>query len=433
MTRSVRLTVVLASSVLFIASRTLSQTAPTAAPSYVLPSVSVTGSNRFTQADLIKATGLRAGSNVTADDLRLAADRLNQSGAFTQVSYRFDRQVATYVVADSDQFVPARFENFVWLSDTELTQRIHDSVPLFAGSVPLAGNLKDQVAGVLDSLLQEKEGRGRTVVAPFPPSAPAVAMQFRVEGLKVTIARVDFPGAAPERLALLLPAMKGVIGIDYLQSASPEAIRKRAVQVYGKLGYLKAQWDAPRISILKEDADGPEIALAVSVDEGPQYSFAGAEWSGNRVISSADLAQLIDLKIGLPADTSQLSAAIAKARDFYGTKGFMYVQVKATATLDNEKHTTVFHLEVDEGAQYHMGKLELLNLPPGQIEVVRRVWEIKPGDVYDSNYPKTFLKNHPRELAFLDGWAAKYTQTIDDDRHVVDLSMKFVKMEQAPQ
>jgi len=172
--------------------------------------------------------------------------------------------------------------------------------------------------------------------------------------------------------------------------------------------------------------------LQVPVEEGPQYTFAGADWSGNHVISAADLAKLIDLKLGVPADTSQLSVALAKARDFYGTKGFMYVQVKATATLDNEKHTSVIHLNVDEGMQYRMGKLDLLNLPPEQIEVVRRVWEIKPGDVYDSNYPKTFITNHPRELAFLDGWAATYTQTIDDDRRVVDLSMKFFKMQEAP-
>ena len=193
---------ILAFALVFTSVRTLSQT-EAKAPSYLLPAVSITGSNRFPEADLIKATGLRIGSNVTAEDLRAAADRLNQSGAFLQVSYRFDSKVATYAVTDSDQFVPASFENFVWLPDTELTQRIHDSVPLFAGSVPLGGNLKDHVARVLDSLLREREGRGQTVAVLFPDSGPPTAVRFRVEGLKVTIARIDFKGAAPERAALL--------------------------------------------------------------------------------------------------------------------------------------------------------------------------------------------------------------------------------------
>ncbi|MGB9198701.1 MAG: POTRA domain-containing protein [Terriglobales bacterium] len=430
--RAICFAVALACSLLFSASRTLSESAPKA-PSYMLQAVSITGSKRFSEPDLMKATSLRIGSSVTAEELRQAADRLNQSGAFTQVGYGFDGKVATYVVTDSDQFVPASFENFVWYSDGELTHRIHDSVPLFAGSVPLAGNLKDQVVGVLDLLLKEKGARGQTVAASFPDSGPPTSMLFRVEGSKITIARIDFPGAGSDRLALLQPAMKDVIGSVYLRSAAPEAIRKRAAATYGRLGYLKARFGVPKVSFLKEDADGPDIALEVPVEEGPQYTFAGADWSGNRAISNADLAKLIDLKVGAPADTRQLSVAIAGAQGFYGTKGFMYAQVKATATLDNEKHTSVIHLTVDEGVQYHMRKLELLNLPPDQIEVVRRVWEIKAGDVYDSNYPKTFLKNHPRELAFLDGWAATYTQTIDDDQHVVDLSMKFVKMQGGPQ
>ena len=431
MKRSIFVPIALACAVSLPATPARPQAAP--APSYALPAVHVTGSNRFNQPDLVKATGLRVGSNVTAGDLRQAADRLSQSGAFLQVSYSFDGKVATYVVADSDQFVPASFENFIWLPEDELTKRIHDSVPLFAGSVPLGGNLNDQVAGAIDSLLKEKGIGGHTVATLFPSSGPPTTMRFNIEGIKVAIVRIDFPGAAPERLALLQPMTKDVVGSNYSRSATPAAIKKRAVLIYGKLGYLKAQFGVPAVSVLKEDAEGASVALQVSVDEGPQYAFAGADWNGNQVIPSADLAKLVDLKVGAPADTSQLSAVIANARRFYGAKGFMYVQVKATATLDNEKHTSVFHLNLDEGAQYRMGKVEFSNLPPNQLEVVRRVWEIKTGDVYDSDYPKTFLTNHPQQLEFLDGWEATYTQTIDDDQHVVDLSMKFVKMQARPQ
>jgi hypothetical protein len=39
------------------------------------------------------------------------------------------------------------------------------------------------------------------------------------------------------------------------------------------------------------------------------------------------------------------------------------------------------------------------------------------------------MKKHPRELNALDGWAPHYTQTIHDDTHVVDLSLKFEKFQ----
>jgi outer membrane protein assembly factor BamA len=94
--------------------------------------------------------------------------------------------------------------------------------------------------------------------------------------------------------------------------------------------------------MLKDDLAAPEIALEIPVDEGPQYAFSSADWTGNSAIPVPDLLKLIDLKPGAPADTSHLAVDIAAAKDLYGTKGFMYAQVKSMATLDSDKHTAAF-------------------------------------------------------------------------------------------
>lgn len=180
---------------------------------------------------------------------------------------------------------------------------------------------------------------------------------------------------------------------------------------------------------MKDDPLQPAVAVEVSVQEGDQYLFSGANWTGASAIPGADLAKTIDLKPGHPADTTQLAKDIAAAKELYGTKGYMYAQVRSTAALDLEKRTAVFNLDVNEGPLYHMGKLELLNLDAGRAGLVRQVWEMHEGDVYDSTYAKTFLKKHPHDLASLNGWAARFTQTIHDDTHVVDLSLKFEKLQ----
>jgi outer membrane protein assembly factor BamA len=404
---------------------------PAVLPSYTLSSVSVTGSKVFAETDIVKASGLTVGSKVTGDDLTQAGNRLSQLGVFTTVSYRFDGRSATYVVVDTDQLVPATFENFIWFSDAELVQRVHNTVPLFAGAVPQTGTLADQVSAALDVMLKDKNVHGRVVAAPVPHAGPASSMQFRIDGMDVKLAKIDFPGAAPERVPLLQTATKNMLSSNYLQSLTPGGVKKRAQAVYGKLGFLKVQFDAPNLAIVKDDPTAPSIALQMPVQEGPQYTFAGADWAGNSAISSADLGKLIDLKPGAPADTSQLAESIAAAKDVYGTKGYMYAKVKSTATIDPEKQTAVFHLAIDEGPLYHMGKLELQNLDAQQAELVRKVWEMREGSVYDSNYAKTFLKKHPHELPSLVGWAALYTQTIHDDTQVVDLSLNFQKMQEA--
>ncbi len=396
-------------------------------PSYPLPSVVVSGSKSFAAADLIKATGLVIGSKVTADDLKRAGDRLSQSGVFSQVSYKFDGKTATYGVVDADAPITVTFENFVWFSDAELQTRIHASVPLFAGSVPLGGNLSDQVIAALDQLIKERRIEGHVVAAPDPAEGAPSWMRFRIDGVSVEIAQLSFPGATADHATQLQTAAKSFLDANYVASLTPAAVRQRLATIYGRLGYLKAQFAAPKLSMVKDDPVSPSVALEISVEEGPQYTYAGVDWSGNKAVSSEDLTRLVDVKLGTPADTSQLARVIALGKTLYGTKGYLYAQVKATATVDSEKYTAVLHLAVDEGPVYHMGKLEISNLGNDQADTVRRYFQIKPGDVYDSSYVKDFLKKQPKEFASLAGWNAQYTQTIHDDTQVVDLSLKFVK------
>jgi outer membrane translocation and assembly module TamA len=71
----------------------------------------------------------------------------------------------------------------------------------------------------------------------------------------------------------------------------------------------------------------------------------------------------------------------------------MYVQVSSTATLDGDKHTTAFNLNVDEGPLYRMGRLEIQNLDSDRTDLVQKVWEIHEGDVYVSLAPSNGV--HP--------------------------------------
>lgn len=397
---------------------------------FTLKKINTSGSKRFAEMDIINATGLKSGSSVTADDLKRAAERLGQSGVFAQVGYRFNGESADFTVVDAQQFVPATFENFIWFADADLVQRVHNSVPLFNGTVPLNGSLADQVSAALDLALKEKGVQGRTVETMSSKlGGPILAMQFQIDGVSAKIAEIRFPGAAPDHVPLLLQATKKSAGDTYLQSAFANAVNLNAPQVYGHLGFLKAQFGAPKPVILKDDPAQPTLAVEVPVQEGDQYFFLAANWTGAAALSTRDLAKTIDLKVGAPADTTQLARDIAKAQEIYGRKGYMNAQVKSTATLDNEKHTAAFNLVVNEGPLYRMGKLEIQGPDPQRAELAKRIWEMHEGDIYDASYIKTFMTTHPRELEALNGWAPHYTQTIHDDTHVVDLSLKFEKFQ----
>lgn len=397
---------------------------------FLLKKINVSGSQRFAEPEIVQATGLKPGSTVTADDLKEAANRLGQSGVFSQVSYRYDGISADFTLVDAAKFVPATFENFVWFSNADLVQRIHRTVPLFNGSVPLAGSLPDQVSAALDAILKEKGVPGHTVETMGGKLGGSLeAARFQIEGVTAKISEIRFVGAAPERIPALLQATRKTAGDNYMQSFFADVIKLNAPQVYGKLGFLKAQFGPPKLVIVKDDPVQPIVAVEVPVQEGDPYSFAAANWSGAAAVPLADLANVISLQPGSPADTIRLAGDLAKAKELYGTKGYMNAQVKSTATLDSEKHTAIFNLQVTEGPLYRMGKLEVQAPDPQRAELTRKVWGMHEGDVYDAGYVRTFLKKHPAELSALNGWFLNFTQTIHDDTHVVDLSLKYEKFQ----
>jgi hypothetical protein len=175
------------------------------------------------------------------------------------VNYKFDGESAEYTVKDAHQFVPATFENFVWFTDAELAGQIHDSVPLFTGSIPLTGILSDQVCAALDSMLKERGVLGHAVATPSPATGPLQGVQFRVVEVNVQIAEIHFPGAAPERMPLLLTATKNLIGSSYIKSQVAIQVRQACLRVYGKLGFLKAQFAAPQTSISTKAPLSPQL------------------------------------------------------------------------------------------------------------------------------------------------------------------------------
>lgn len=404
----------------------------TSPPTYVVSRIASTGSKLFSDTDIAAVSGLKPGSRISAADLQHANDRLAQTGAFSQVNFRFDGVVATFIVvdADADQFVPATFENFVWFTDADLVKRIHSVVPLFSGNLPLSGNLSESVSGALESILRDRGIPGHVVGEASPASGQVNSIQFRIEGLKATIAGIEFPGASPPQLVTLQQAVKDLLGRPYMESETLPATRRVAQIFYGKTGYLKAKFGPAKVSVITDDLTAPAIGVELPViDEGPQFTVSGVDCRGNVAISTAELMKAISCKVGTVADTSCLGAALTEAQLLYGKQGFMAARVKTTATIDNETHTATFHLNIEEGPVYHFAKLEVLDLPDQQAQIVRRIWKMHEGDVYDASYVKDFLKSNVERNPSLGGWEGRYVQTIHDDTQLVDLSMKFQKMQ----
>src|SRR6266851_9684400 len=117
-----------------------------------LTALKVTGTARYTDKEILAASGLQIGQNAADGDFKEALQRLGDSGLFSDLAYSYSSSGAgvklDLQLADIDQskLVPAQFDNFVWFTDDELRTALQSRVPLFKQLLPLTGNLPDRVS-----------------------------------------------------------------------------------------------------------------------------------------------------------------------------------------------------------------------------------------------------------------------------------------------
>ncbi|HZD08733.1 MAG TPA: POTRA domain-containing protein, partial [Candidatus Limnocylindrales bacterium] len=323
-----------------------------------LARVVVTGSQRYREEDLVRATGLTVNTQVTSDDLQNAANHLGNSGAFATVQFLFKPAVgargveADFQVTDAEKYLPAVFENFVWFSDQDLQDALHQAVPLFKGNIPNSGTMSDDVSAALRKFLAAK---GLPSEISYIMSATfgglPTAYKFKVADADLKISDVMLIGAArmtPEQLAKAVAPLKGT---DYLRSDVAIVLEKNLTPIYQQRGYLKFA-----IAEIKPKVDEKsQVTVEATLSEGEQYRLAGLSWSGNTLISSDDLTKHITLKTGNPVDALQLDRDLAQVRKLYGKFGREAVSIKPLPAFVND--TVSYAFQVTEGDLYRMGKL----------------------------------------------------------------------------
>jgi outer membrane protein insertion porin family len=408
------------------------------ATAYKLIAVKVTGSKRFTEEEVATASGLPVGTIAHEEDFRKAARQLGETGAFSDVAFTYSYSAAgtklEFKVSDADKFVPASFADFVWFTDDELRQKIHERVPLFKGELPTNGRLPGQVSDVLQAVLVENGIPGNVEYLPNAGTGDQVgSIDYRVSGVSIRIHHVEFSGSGAGELALLQTAAGKLSDREYARDVLEAFIEHALLPIYHEHGYLKASCAPPQAKVVKPDAPDSEdnrtkrtfVDVVFPITPGTQYKLTSWEWSGNKEIPSDNLQPLLHVKAGQTANTVQLEDDLHAVRELYGSRGHVTATIKANAEFDDVAGTVAYQLAVDEGPVYHMGELEFRGIDNNLTARLRAAWKLRPGDVYDASYLKQFLPQARKLLpANLDWEVTPHVTALVRDK-TVDVDLQY--------
>jgi outer membrane protein assembly factor BamA len=407
-----------------------------------LIALKVTGTTRYTDKEILAASGLQIGQNAADGDFREAAQRLGDSGLFSDVVYTYSSSGSgvklELQLADTDQtkLVPARFENFVWFTDDELLTALQKTVPLFKRRIPLTGKLPDRVSEALQAILNERRCPGRVDYlreGEDENGGPLVAIAYRVENVNLRIRGFEFPGASPEDSVLLAAAGRRAIGGSYARSSMAAVATLDLLPVYLQRGYLKAAFgpsDArvePQASKLPDEPTSAEVEVyaILPVTPGKVYATSGVEWKGNAVIGTSALAPLLHLPTGQPANAVRLLDDLKAVAKLYRSRGYMASQLKPDAKIDDETSTVHYDLNVIEGDLYKMGELEILGLDTQAKARMQEAWTLLQGQPYNADYLRKFLAETGQLLPRGVQWSVSTHETPDSKDKTVDVEIRF--------
>jgi outer membrane protein assembly factor BamA len=401
---------------------------PEASPSRLI-SINESGSKRYTPAQIVAATGLRPGQTVNEDDFKLVSQRLGETGAFSNVAYSFQFSPAgiklELQVTDSDPFVPVRFENFVWLSDQDLQDKLQAAVPLFQGQLPVSGTLVDQVSDALQGLAIEHHVQGRAdYLRTGPQDGPVDGFDFSITGQPIHIRRVEFPGAGPAELPELEHLARQFSGQDYQRTALRREAEKDFLPVYFQRGCLKATLSGPEPKVVEDNAEETVVDVAFPVTPGPAYKLSELRLSGYKIFPYEQLRALIHLQPGQPANAVQVAKDVEGIKNLYGTRGYMAARIQPTPEMNDADSTVKYVLMFNEGDVYKMGDLDIRGLDSKDTERMAAAWKLREGDTYDSSYPQRFVNSAPGMLGG-ELWDIVVHQSVEDKDKTVDVSVHF--------
>jgi len=408
---------------------------PKAAPvlAYRLIELKVTGSQRYTEKEILPASGLVLGQNVVEADFKEASRRLGDTGLFSDIAYSFAYSAAGTKLelqltdVEESKLVPAHFENFVWFTDAQLFAEIQKRVPLFKPRMPVSGTMPDNVEQALQAVIDEKRIPARVDYLREAPEKEGslIGIAYRVEALEIRIRNVEFPGATPDQLSALQAAAHKLTGAAYMRSPLAQVASIEFMPVCLQRGYLKAAFADSEARVVTQSEGEVEVDAILPLTPGKVYSTSAVEWKGNTVIPADDLQRLIRLPTGQPADAVHLARDLEQVAKLYHTKGYMMARIMPKPMLDDDHSTVRYELNVHEGDQFKMGEFEVIGLDSQAKAHLEAVWKLREGEPYDSEYPKRFLNESSRLVPAGVPWEIGIHEAVNEKDKTVDVTIRF--------
>ena len=262
---------------------------------------------------------------------------------------------------------------------------------------------------VIKELLSEHGHQFATITTNTKTIPPAsVSVNFLVkEGPTVKVGKIQFSGNEHLSPRQLRSSMKNLrpIGLPHslvlenlfaktYDASKLEEDAERVRQVYRDKGYFRAQVGEPLTHIHNEGGlslltfrpkKGKRIDIRMPIEEGDRYRLSGITFTGNtKMTNIRALRAQFAMKDGDYFSATLTGKGLENLRKAYGQLGYINFAAVPHPNVDEAKKTIVLDIDIDEGKQFYVSRIEFQGNTITRDRVIRRELMLEEGQVYNS-------------------------------------------------
>jgi outer membrane protein insertion porin family len=288
----------------------------------------------------------------------------------------------------------------------------------------------------------------RTEIRQIPPASVGVTFNVK-EGPKVKVGNIKFEGNKKVDTRYLRASMKNLkpIGLPHsiflenlfartYDSSKLEEDTERVRFAFQDKGYFKAIVEDPKTKIRDTSGinwffpfkkkNGKVVDITIPVEEGDRYKLKEITFTGNKALpNSAALRRIFKIKDGDWFSRTVIGKGLDDLRKAYSSYGYINFTPLPNTEVDEEHKTVSLKIDIDEGKQFYVRRIEFTGNTTTRDKVIRRELALDEGNVYNGQlWEMSLLRLN--QLNYFETLKPEQDSEIkrDDQNHSVDINLK---------
>jgi outer membrane protein assembly factor BamA len=218
---------------------------------------------------------------------------------------------------------------------------------------------------------------------------------------------------------------------DYGQEGLDEVVEVRIRSAWQDQGFFKVLASS-QTQVVSSDSAYEHVVVTIHVDPGQQYRLGGVRFRSSDpddhetlAFPREELRKLLPLREGDIFNVAKIRESLDAMKKLYDSRGYLNFVASPDTAADDATQRISLVMELDEGKQFRVGKVEVFGLEPSKAAALTS--RVKPGDVFQYSLVEAFVKaNIP---TFLDVTSSEVLDLRKKQRDgIVDIVVNFRRL-----